>query len=164
MTTSPHLPLCADSAALWELLPHPSLSSFKLGVRYWKEDLSEFGGKSLNSLSPSDLRWSLDHSWHHSASPPLDLRYFSQLLWTQQSNEWDGAGNDCSSAPQMGDLSGAALTVMEVSVNQRAMKAGTTLLQSCSDVWSVTGRTRCDPKRIDTHANSDTDDSLGFAS
>jgi len=33
VTTSPHLPLCADSAALWALLSHPSLSSFKLGVR-----------------------------------------------------------------------------------------------------------------------------------
>lgn len=74
---------------------------------------------------------------------------------------------------QMGDLSGDTLTVTvslslksrvqrEVLVNQRAMKADTMLLQSCSDVPGVTGRRRRDPKRIDMHANSDTDDSLGF--
>lgn len=72
----------------------------------------------------------------------------------------------------MGDLSGDTLTVMvslslksrvqwEVLVNQRAMKADTILLQSCSNVWSVTGRRQGIPKRIDMHANSDTDDSLG---
>ena len=73
----------------------------------------------------------------------------------------------------MGDLSGDTLTVTlsfflsrvvcsgEVLVNQQAMKACTILLQSCSNVWSVTGRRQRDPKRIDMHANSDTDDSLG---
>lgn len=71
---------------------------------------------------------------------------------------------------QMGDLSGDTLTVTvslslksrvqwEVLVNQRAMKADTILLQSCSNVWRVTGRRQCNPKRIDMHANSDTDDS-----
>lgn len=73
----------------------------------------------------------------------------------------------------MGDLSGDTLTVTvslsltsrvqwEVLVNQRAMKADTILLQSCSNVWSVTGRRQSNPKRIDMHANSDTDDSLSF--
>lgn len=51
--------------------------------------------------------------------------------------------------------------VGEVLVNQQAMKAYTILLQCCSNVWSVTGRRQCNPKRIDMHANSDTDDSLG---
>lgn len=73
----------------------------------------------------------------------------------------------------MGDLSGDTLTVpvslsitsrvqWEVLVNQRAMKADTILPQSCSNVWCVTGRRQSNPKCIDIHANSDTDDSLGF--
>lgn len=48
VTTSPHLPQCASGAALWEPLSHPSLSSFKLSVSCRRDDLSEFGGKSLN--------------------------------------------------------------------------------------------------------------------
>lgn len=71
------------------------------------------------------------------------------------------------------DLSGDTLTVTvspslasgvrwEVLVNQRAMKADTILLQSCSNVWCVTGRRQSNPELIDMHANSDTDDSLDF--
>lgn len=77
VTTSPHLPLCAGGAALWEQLSHPSLSSFKLSVSCRREDLSEFGGKSLTVVSTHLI--SPDHSIIPGI-PPLDQRRILQLF------------------------------------------------------------------------------------
>lgn len=108
---------------------YPPLSSVS-GV--WKEDLSEFGGKSLNSLSPSDLGWSFDHSWHRSASLLLDLRYFLQLyFWTRGKKVMSKIelGNDCSSPLQKGDVSSDILTVT-VSLSSQEWWSGKSWLTS----------------------------------
>lgn len=171
MTTSPHLPLCADSAALWELLPHSSLSSFKLGVRYWKED------RSLNMAANHRAVWTHQIFADHSimSGTTLHPRAWSHLSFSNFCERYKVMSEIELGVivHQMGDLTGETQTVMVSlslktrvlwgdSVNQRAMKAATMLLESCSNVSSVTGRRQRNPKCIDMHASSDTDDSLGF--
>lgn len=51
VTTSPHLPQSAGTVALWELLSHPSLSSFKLSVSCRRRDPSEFRRRP-HAISP----------------------------------------------------------------------------------------------------------------
>lgn len=99
VTTSLHLPQCASGAASWELLSHPSLSSFKLSVSCRREDFSEFGSKWLNVVCIS--------IWSHLIIQSFlaALRIFCLItdascdfFWTQ-SNERDWAGKHCSSTP-----------------------------------------------------------------
>lgn len=172
VTTSPHLPLRADRPALWELLPHPSLSSFKPGVRRWKEYLSEFTGKSLSRLSSirsSLMILSLVASF---CIPPLDLRYFTNFSEYYKAVNMsalklrlycyisDGRSVIWYIDSDSVSFSQESCVQWEWLVNQWAMETDTVSLQSCNNVQSVNGRGQGNAKRIDMHASPDTDDCL----
>lgn len=136
MTTSPHLPLCANSAALWELLSHPSLSSFKLGVRCWKRGSLWIWWQITEQSRAHQI--SADHSIIPGTAPTHPFRLISAtfcnffFLKTRESNERDWAGNDCSPTLEMRDLSGDTLTV---AVSSRVVCSGKSWLTS--EQWKL---------------------------
>lgn len=87
--------MCRQSCFV-EPLPHPSLSSFKLGVRYWKEG-SLWIWRQITEQSEPIRSWLIIRSllaplhillaW----SPPLFFSFCRNFLPSEQSNEWDWA-------------------------------------------------------------------------
>lgn len=89
----PTVLLCGSCFLARHYPPLSSVSGIEKGG-----SLPEYGGKWASSLSSSDLSWSFHHSWHCLASLFLDLPLlFATFCERNKSNEWDGAGSDCSS-------------------------------------------------------------------